>query len=185
MRLKEIRQVWKGVRKLCFICYYPEYRLSAEIKNKSGRGRHAIKVMIEIWTHDFSVRVMHVSVRLAFNSKHSTFWKVVGWNPAECFFSSLFAASTPAPQQSSSSDCPPSQASDPPTDHLPVDPEGSSSNAREEEQSVRPRVASQVDNIHGSDLTNDWHDAIIHYRRTGDLLLTKSRVIAAGRMSCD
>ncbi|XP_030259261.1 DAB adaptor protein 1b isoform X2 [Sparus aurata] len=43
--------------------------------------------------------------------------------------------STPAPQQSSSSDCPPSQASDPPTDHLPVDPEGSSSNAREEEQS--------------------------------------------------
>ncbi|KAM8728182.1 DAB adaptor protein 1b isoform 2-T4 [Acanthopagrus schlegelii] len=43
--------------------------------------------------------------------------------------------STPAPQQSSSSDCPPSQASDPPTDHSPVDPEGSSGNAREEEQS--------------------------------------------------
>ncbi|XP_026229600.1 disabled homolog 1b isoform X2 [Anabas testudineus] len=41
--------------------------------------------------------------------------------------------STPAPQQSSSSDCPPSQASDPPTDHSPVDPEGSSSNAREEQ----------------------------------------------------
>uniref|UniRef100_A0A1A7W7V1 Disabled homolog 1b n=1 Tax=Iconisemion striatum TaxID=60296 RepID=A0A1A7W7V1_9TELE len=31
--------------------------------------------------------------------------------------------STPAPQQSSSSDCPPSQASDPPTDHSPVDQE--------------------------------------------------------------
>ncbi|KAM9718653.1 DAB adaptor protein 1b isoform 5-T6 [Menidia menidia] len=31
--------------------------------------------------------------------------------------------STPAPQQSSSSDCPPSQASDPPTDHSPLDPE--------------------------------------------------------------
>ncbi|XP_076601152.1 complement component C8 beta chain [Chaetodon auriga] len=43
--------------------------------------------------------------------------------------------STPAPQQSSSSDCPPSQASDPPTDHSPVDPEGNSSNAKEEEQS--------------------------------------------------
>ncbi|XP_027141723.1 disabled homolog 1 isoform X2 [Larimichthys crocea] len=43
--------------------------------------------------------------------------------------------STPAPQQSSSSDCPPSQASDPPTDHSPVDPEGISSNTREEEQS--------------------------------------------------
>ncbi|XP_074544709.1 complement component C8 beta chain [Halichoeres trimaculatus] len=41
--------------------------------------------------------------------------------------------STPAPQQSSSSDCPPSQASDPPTDHSPVDPEGNSSNAREEQ----------------------------------------------------
>ncbi|CAJ1071713.1 disabled homolog 1-like isoform X2 [Xyrichtys novacula] len=41
--------------------------------------------------------------------------------------------STPAPQQSSSSDCPPSQASDPPTDHSPVDPEGSSSNAKEEQ----------------------------------------------------
>lgn len=45
-------------------------------------------------------------------------------------------ASTPAPQQSSSSDCPPSQGSDPPTDHSPVDPEGNSSNAKEE-QSVR------------------------------------------------
>uniref|UniRef100_A0A3Q3MU88 Complement C8 beta chain n=1 Tax=Mastacembelus armatus TaxID=205130 RepID=A0A3Q3MU88_9TELE len=41
--------------------------------------------------------------------------------------------STPAPQQSSSSDCPPSQASDPPTDHSPVDPEGNSNNAREEQ----------------------------------------------------
>ncbi|KAG8013954.1 Complement component C8 beta chain, partial [Nibea albiflora] len=44
--------------------------------------------------------------------------------------------STPAPQQSSSSDCPPSQASDPPTDHSPVDPEGISSSTREEEQSL-------------------------------------------------
>ncbi|KAM4728399.1 DAB adaptor protein 1b isoform 2-T3 [Anableps anableps] len=41
--------------------------------------------------------------------------------------------STPAPQQSSSSDCPPSQGSDPPTDHSPVDPEGHPSNAREEQ----------------------------------------------------
>uniref|UniRef100_A0A669D2A3 DAB adaptor protein 1b n=1 Tax=Oreochromis niloticus TaxID=8128 RepID=A0A669D2A3_ORENI len=41
--------------------------------------------------------------------------------------------STPAPQQSSSSDCPPSQGSDPPTDHSPVDPEGNSSNAKEEQ----------------------------------------------------
>ncbi|XP_063317494.1 DAB adaptor protein 1b isoform X2 [Pelmatolapia mariae] len=41
--------------------------------------------------------------------------------------------STPAPQQNSSSDCPPSQGSDPPTDHSPVDPEGNSSNAKEEQ----------------------------------------------------
>ncbi|XP_035993851.1 disabled homolog 1 isoform X2 [Fundulus heteroclitus] len=41
--------------------------------------------------------------------------------------------STPAPQQSSSSDCPPSQGSDPPTDHSPVDPEGPPSDAREEQ----------------------------------------------------
>ncbi|KAM3866054.1 disabled homolog 1-like [Diretmus argenteus] len=39
--------------------------------------------------------------------------------------------STPAPQQSSSSDCPPSQASDPPTDHSPIDPEAN--NAKEEQ----------------------------------------------------
>ncbi|XP_032420565.1 disabled homolog 1-like isoform X1 [Xiphophorus hellerii] len=41
--------------------------------------------------------------------------------------------STPAPQQSSSSDCPPSQGSDPPTDHSPVDPEEPPSNTREEQ----------------------------------------------------
>ncbi|XP_029931122.1 DAB adaptor protein 1b isoform X2 [Myripristis murdjan] len=41
--------------------------------------------------------------------------------------------STPAPQQSSSSDCPPSQASDPPTDHSPIDPEGNPNNAKEEQ----------------------------------------------------
>ncbi|XP_034071133.1 DAB adaptor protein 1b isoform X7 [Gymnodraco acuticeps] len=41
--------------------------------------------------------------------------------------------STPAPHQSSSSDCPASQASDPPTDHSPVDPEGACSNAKEEQ----------------------------------------------------
>uniref|UniRef100_H3CR05 DAB adaptor protein 1b n=1 Tax=Tetraodon nigroviridis TaxID=99883 RepID=H3CR05_TETNG len=46
--------------------------------------------------------------------------------------------STPAPQQSSSSsECPTSQASDPPTDHSPVDPEGTS-NVKEEEQSDAP-----------------------------------------------
>lgn len=49
----------------------------------------------------------------------------------------LYAASTPAPRQSSSSsECPTSQAaSDPPTDHSPIDPEGTS-NAREEEKLV-------------------------------------------------
>ncbi|KAK2822057.1 hypothetical protein Q5P01_022122 [Channa striata] len=53
--------------------------------------------------------------------------------------------STPAPQQSSSSDCPPSQASDPPTDHSPVDPEASSSNAREEQSgSAVARSASPL-----------------------------------------
>ncbi|XP_022610731.1 disabled homolog 1-like [Seriola dumerili] len=41
--------------------------------------------------------------------------------------------STPAPHQSCSSDCPPPQASDPPTDHSPVDPEGSASNDKEEQ----------------------------------------------------
>uniref|UniRef100_A0A3B4WVY1 DAB adaptor protein 1b n=1 Tax=Seriola lalandi dorsalis TaxID=1841481 RepID=A0A3B4WVY1_SERLL len=41
--------------------------------------------------------------------------------------------STPAPHQSCSSDCPPTQASDPPTDHSPVDPEGSASNDKEEQ----------------------------------------------------
>ncbi|XP_068461036.1 DAB adaptor protein 1b isoform X2 [Clinocottus analis] len=41
--------------------------------------------------------------------------------------------STPAPQQSSSSDCPASQASDPPTDPSPVDLEGNCSNAKEEQ----------------------------------------------------
>ncbi|KAG7227295.1 hypothetical protein INR49_000299 [Caranx melampygus] len=43
--------------------------------------------------------------------------------------------STPAPHQSCSSDCPPSQASDPPTDHSPVDPEGNPSSSAKEEQS--------------------------------------------------
>ncbi|XP_029686629.1 disabled homolog 1-like isoform X2 [Takifugu rubripes] len=43
--------------------------------------------------------------------------------------------STPAPQQSSSSsECPTSQVSDPPTDHSPIDPEGTG-NVKEEEQS--------------------------------------------------
>lgn len=57
--------------------------------------------------------------------------------PLSAFLSPLRAASTPAPQQSSSSsECPTSQASDPPTDHSPVDPEGTS-NVKEEEQSVR------------------------------------------------
>ncbi|GAA6222475.1 disabled homolog 1-like isoform X2 [Lates japonicus] len=53
--------------------------------------------------------------------------------------------STPAPQQSSSSDCPPSQASDPPTDHSPVDPEGNASNSKEEQSgSVVARSVSPV-----------------------------------------
>uniref|UniRef100_A0A3Q2ZYB7 DAB adaptor protein 1b n=1 Tax=Kryptolebias marmoratus TaxID=37003 RepID=A0A3Q2ZYB7_KRYMA len=53
--------------------------------------------------------------------------------------------STPAPQQSSSSDCPPSQASDPPTDHSPVDPEGNPSNAKEEQSGcVAARTVSPV-----------------------------------------
>nr|XP_046264553.1 complement component C8 beta chain-like [Scatophagus argus] len=46
--------------------------------------------------------------------------------------------STPAPQQSSSSDCPPSQASDPPTDHSPVDLEG---NAKEEGSAVARSIS--------------------------------------------
>lgn len=68
-------------------------------------------------------------------------------------YSPLLAASTPAPQQSSSSDCPPSQASDPPTDHSPVDPEGNSSNAKEEEQSVSavPLGYSLIREIYGFD----------------------------------
>ncbi|KAI3375213.1 hypothetical protein L3Q82_021718, partial [Scortum barcoo] len=59
--------------------------------------------------------------------------------------------STPAPQQSSSSDCPPSQASDPPTDHSPVDPEGNSSSAKEEQsgsavaRSVSPVPSAATD----------------------------------------
>ncbi|XP_074506642.1 DAB adaptor protein 1b isoform X1 [Sebastes fasciatus] len=59
--------------------------------------------------------------------------------------------STPAPQQSSSSDCPPSQASDPPTDHSPVDPEGACSNAKEEQsgsvvaRSISPEPSGDPD----------------------------------------
>lgn len=103
------------------------------------------------------------------------------------FLSLLFAASTPAPQQSSSSDCPPSQASDPPTDHSPVDPEGSSSNAKGEEQQVSavPLCHIPVDRIHGFDLTTAWHDAIIYYCHMDDLLSSKSHVITRGKMSCD
>nr|XP_020474029.1 disabled homolog 1-like isoform X3 [Monopterus albus] len=53
--------------------------------------------------------------------------------------------STPAPHQSSSSDCLPSQASDTPTDPSPVDPEGSSSNTREEQSGfVAPRSLSPI-----------------------------------------
>lgn len=54
----------------------------------------------------------------------------------------LCAASTPAPRQSSSSsECPTSQASDPPTDHSPIDPEGTS-NPRGEEKSVSSASSS-------------------------------------------
>lgn len=57
--------------------------------------------------------------------------------PPSPLLSPLCAASTPAPQQSSSSsECPTSQASDPPTDHSPLDPEGTS-HVKEEDQSVR------------------------------------------------
>ncbi|XP_038574493.1 disabled homolog 1-like isoform X2 [Micropterus salmoides] len=52
--------------------------------------------------------------------------------------------STPAPQQSSSSDCPPSQASDPPTDQSPVDPMGSSNAKEEQSGSVVARSISPV-----------------------------------------
>lgn len=69
----------------------------------------------EILIHDLLMYLVHVSIEKA----------------ADLF--AHLAASTPAPQQSSSSDCPPSQASDLPTDHSPVDPEGNSS---KEEQSV-------------------------------------------------
>ncbi|XP_049453248.1 DAB adaptor protein 1b isoform X3 [Epinephelus fuscoguttatus] len=59
--------------------------------------------------------------------------------------------STPAPQQSSSSDCPPSQASDPATDLSPVDPEGNASNAKEEQsgsvvaRSISPAPSGAAD----------------------------------------
>ncbi|XP_078029278.1 disabled homolog 1 isoform X2 [Epinephelus lanceolatus] len=59
--------------------------------------------------------------------------------------------STPAPQQSSSSDCPPSQASDPATDLSPVDPEGNASNAKEEQsgsvvaKSISPAPSGAAD----------------------------------------
>ncbi|XP_070700886.1 complement component C8 beta chain [Pempheris klunzingeri] len=56
--------------------------------------------------------------------------------------------STPAPQQSSSSDCPPSQASDPPTDHSPVEPEGNSSTVKEEQSGSV--VASSTSESDGS-----------------------------------
>ncbi|XP_039672126.1 complement component C8 beta chain-like [Perca fluviatilis] len=52
--------------------------------------------------------------------------------------------STPAPQQSSSSDCPPSQASDPPTDHSPVDPVGNCSNVKEEQSTTMLPVVIRV-----------------------------------------
>ncbi|XP_055359757.1 disabled homolog 1 isoform X2 [Betta splendens] len=52
--------------------------------------------------------------------------------------------STPAPQRSSSSDCPPSQASDPPTDHSPVDPEASSSSSGVKEEETGSAVAGSV-----------------------------------------
>ncbi|KAF7666426.1 hypothetical protein LDENG_00106190 [Lucifuga dentata] len=57
--------------------------------------------------------------------------------------------STPAPQQS-----PPSQVSDPPTDHSPVDPEGNSSNAKEEQSvsavvgSISPEPSAAPDPLH-------------------------------------
>ncbi|XP_058486696.1 DAB adaptor protein 1b isoform X2 [Solea solea] len=56
--------------------------------------------------------------------------------------------STPAPQQSCSSDCPPSQASDPPTDHSPTDPEDNPSNTKEgsvDGRSVSPVLSEAPD----------------------------------------
>ncbi|KAA8587406.1 hypothetical protein FQN60_016268 [Etheostoma spectabile] len=53
--------------------------------------------------------------------------------------------STPAPQQSLSSDCPPSKASDPPTDHSPGEPVGDGSNVKEGQSgSVVARSISPV-----------------------------------------
>lgn len=70
-----------------------------------------------------------------------------------CFILCVFAASPPAPHQSCSSDCPPSQASDPPTDHSHVDPEGNPSSSAKEEQSVSTTnrgVTSSSIKSHGS-----------------------------------
>ncbi|XP_062260559.1 DAB adaptor protein 1b [Platichthys flesus] len=59
--------------------------------------------------------------------------------------------STPATQRSCSSDCPPSQASDPPTDHSPVDLEDNAGNANEEQsgsavaRSVSPQLSGAPD----------------------------------------
>ncbi|XP_029381038.1 DAB adaptor protein 1b isoform X2 [Echeneis naucrates] len=54
-------------------------------------------------------------------------------SPGSSSSPSTESPSTPAPQRSCSSDCPPSQASDPPTDHSPVDPEGNADNTKEEQ----------------------------------------------------
>ncbi|XP_019955087.2 complement component C8 beta chain [Paralichthys olivaceus] len=59
--------------------------------------------------------------------------------------------STPAPQRSCSSDCPPSQASDPPTDHSPVVLEDNASNTKEAQLgsvvacSVSPQLSEAPD----------------------------------------
>lgn len=110
------------------------------------------------------------------------------WNPHECFIPCVSAASTPAPHQSCSSDCPPSQASDPPTDHSPVDPEGNaSSSSAKEEQSVSADsrgVTSQSIKSRGFDLTAARRDATIYYCHMDDVLSTTSHVITPG-VSCD
>lgn len=58
-------------------------------------------------------------------------------------FLPLAAASTPAPQQTSSSDCPHSQASEAPTDHSP-DLEGQPGSAKGEDQSVSSVAAVSI-----------------------------------------
>ncbi|XP_039869957.1 complement component C8 beta chain-like [Simochromis diagramma] len=93
--------------------------------------------------------------------------------------------STPAPQQSSSSDCPPSQGSDPPTDHSPVDPEGNSSNAKEEQSRAECLLLIHSQSQHTNMLSVviqssaiNLHSCLLHV--TLSLVLLSNVAVATG-----